>query len=269
MLLTGLLTGVNAQTPAPPVAAEEIAEDKLFFREFRRAARFLDQGARDEAALFMQLLHNQLSTSPWMEISLLKLSELLETRNDEQAMDGYLVLRQRVINSPYFQRGDERIGMFGTAIDGAAERGIQRIRLRRIRWALEKYFIRFQQYPENLAKLAIFDLVAPEDILDANDRPFRYLPTGQQFRPQIRYLRYELERIPREPFAPNAPRLDSTTLIQEDPPVYAARISLPGRVEPVEIRKYQTIDGYFVIVIAEDGIVLCTAERVVVIPTQS
>jgi hypothetical protein len=263
------LTVAVAQEPAPARKTAAPAEDVLFFREFQRAKRLVEQGGRAEAGLIINLLHNQLKTSPWMEVSLLKLSELLETSNDLQAMDGYELLRKRVANSPYFQRDQEKGRLFGTALNGAAEQGIRRIRLRRIRRGLERYFARFQQYPENLAKLAIFDMVDPEDILDTDNRPFRYLPTGQQFRPQIRYLRYELQRVRPEPFAPSSPRLDSTTLLEENPPVYGARISMPGRIDPLEIEEHQTIEGYYVVVIKKDGAVLCTPNRVIIIPARS
>jgi hypothetical protein len=154
-------------------------------------------------------------------------------------------------------------------LKGAAEQGVRRVRLRRIRSALDQYFLRHHQYPENLAKLTIFDFIEAEDILDVDNRPFRYLPTGQQFRPQITYLRYELEMVKAEPFAPSSPRLESTTRITENPETYAARLNLPGRVEPLQVKETQTIDGYYVAAIARNGIVLCTADRIVVIPVRN
>ncbi len=270
MALAVSLSGVlQPLATAQETAAARPPEDVLFFREFRRAKRLVEQGGRAEAGLIVNLLHNQLETSPWMEVSLLKLSELLETTNDLQAMDGYELLRKRVINAPYFQQDTEKGRLFAAALNSAAEQGIRRIRLRRIRRGLERYFARFHQYPENLAKLVIFDFIAPEDILDTDSRPFRYLPTGQQFRPDIRYLRYELQRVRPEPFAPSSPRLDSTTLLEEKPPVYGARISVPGRTEPLEIHEHQSIEGYYVVVIKKDGALLCTPDRVVVIPSRS
>ena len=72
-----------------------------------------------------------------------------------------------------------------------------------------------------------------------------------------------------EPFAPATPRLDSTTLLEEQPPVYGGRISVPGRMDPLSVREYQRVEGYTVVMIRKDGVVLCTPERVMIMVSRS
>lgn len=259
---------VVSEPETAPSLDPEFTESDFFFREYARAARLVDQGGRDEAAIVMTLLNNKLQSTPWLEISTLKLGELVETSNPQQALDGYDLILKRVANAPYFREDPQRGRFFGAALKGAVEQGIRRVRLRKLRRALDLYFARYQQYPENLAKLAVFNFVEAEDILDLNNRPFRYLPTGQQFRPQIVYLRYELEAVRPEPFVPPSPRLESTTRLSEDPITYGARISMPGRTEPIEVREDQSLEGYYVATIARSGIVLGTHDRVLVIPVR-
>lgn len=260
-------TATNSAADALP--PRELSESDLFFREYDRAARLVEQGARNEAAIIMTLLVHKLESSPWLEIATLKLAELNENSNPQAAMDGYDLILKRAANAPYFQKDPERGRFFAAALTGATEQGQRRIRLRRIRQALDQYFIRHQQYPENLAKLTIFNFIDAADILDVNNRPFRYLPTGQQFRPQIIYLRYELEIVRAEPFAATTPRLETTTRLTENPETYAARIEMPGRVEPIQVKENQTIEGYYVATIARSGIILCTADRILVIPVRN
>ncbi|MCX7915098.1 MAG: hypothetical protein N3A53_02185 [Verrucomicrobiae bacterium] len=258
--------GDSLPAPAGVPEAPPITEADRFFNEFARAAEFLARGSRQQAWLVMDQLRRRLQTSPWMELALLKACELAETQNEAVAMEGYQLLRSRVTHAPWFQASRERTTLFAVAIHGAVDRGIARIRLARIRDGLGRYFARYGQYPESLAKLAIFNYVAPEDIQDANGRPFRYLPTGMQMRPTITYLRYEIESLPAEVFVPTAPKLEGITRIQEDPPRYAALIRVPGRAEPARVVEEQTTHGYYAAAITARGAVFVGGGRVLTLP---
>ena len=208
-----------------------------------------------------------LSTSPWMEIALLKHAELIESRNDAVAMEDYTVLRGRLENAPYFQGDTEKARVFKAALQGAVDNGINRIRIGRIADALARYYARYSEYPESLAKLSILGYVDIENIHAANDRTFRYLPTGQILRPFISYQTYDLESVPPDPFTVSSPRLEATSLINETPPKYAAVIRVSGQAEPARVTEDQTVEGYFVAAVATGGAIVCTSSRVLVLPT--
>lgn len=271
VVLSALILGQTLLADALPAPAERlepapVSEADRFFSELMRAAEFLARGSRQQAWLVMDQLHRRLQTSPWMELAQLKACELAETLNESVAMEGYMVLRSRVTHAPWFLANRDRATLFAVAIHGAVDRGVARIRLARIRDGLGRYFTRYGQYPESLAKLAIFNYVAPEDIQDANGRPFRYLPTGMQMRPPITYLRYELESLPAEPFIPSVPKLEGITRIQEDPPRYAALIRVPGKGDPVRVTEEQTAHGYYAAAITARGAVFVGGGRVLTLP---
>jgi len=259
-----------AQTNAPAVTAAtppEMSEADQFFTQYTRAAALAAKGATQQATLVMDQLYKNLSTSPWLEIALLKHSELSESQSAQAAVEGYDLLQKRVANAPYFIGTARRAQLFRAALNGAIDRGISRIRLQRVRDGLERYFIRYHQYPESLAKLSIFNYVDLADISDPNSRPFRYLPTGQQLRPTISYMRYELETIGVEPFLVQAPKLDGTTQINHDPEQYVALVRVPGRQEAVRVTEDQTLEGYYMAAIALRGVVLCSNNRILVLLT--
>ena len=185
-----------------------------------------------------------------------------------RSTDGYDLLAKRIANAPYFLGNQQRSRLFGAALQTAVDRGVSRVKLARIRDGLSRYFARYMQYPESLAKLSIFNYVDAGDIVDANNRPFRYLPTGMQMRPTITYLRYELESIPKEPFIATSPKLVGTSKVNEDPEQYVCLIRVPGKGEPVRISEEQTIEGYYVAVIASRGAVLVGGNRVIVLPVR-
>jgi hypothetical protein len=260
-----------AQTNEPvasPVDQPPMMEAQRFFGEYARAAAFLEKGGRDQASLVMNQLYKTLRTTPWLEIALVKHSELVEETNENAAMDGYDLLRKRLANAPYFQANVQRSRLFGGALQSAVDRGISRVRLAHLRDGLRRYFARYMQYPESLAKLSIFNYVDAADIVDPNNKPFRYLPTGMQLRPTITYLRYELESIPAEPFIASSPKLVGTSKVNDDPEQYVCLIRVPGKAEPVRISEEQTIEGYYVAAIAPNGAIFVGGNRILVIPVR-
>lgn len=258
--------GDTMSAPVSPPEPPPLTEADRFFLEYSRAAGLLSRMGRQEAWLVMDQLARRLQTSPWMELAQLKACELGEGLNDAVALEGYQLLRSRVTHAPWFQASRDRATLFAVAIQGAVDRGIARIRLARIREGLGRYFARYGHYPESLAKLAIFNYVAPEDIQDADGRPFRYLPTGMQMRPTITYLRYELESIPVEPFVATVPKLEAITRLQDEPLRHAALIRVPGRAEPVRITEEQTIAGFYAAAITARGAVFVGGGRVISLP---
>ena len=257
--------------PAPPLTRPEAIFDEAnnFFTQYRQAARQLRDRREAEAVLTMNLLLNNLKRSPWMEIALLKQSELLESRNDQFATDNYNLLLQRLQNSPYFQGGDEKARLFSVALQGAVHNGINRIRARRLRVALDQYFVQHREYPESLAKLSVLGYTEMENVLTAgNNRPFRYVPTGQQFTPFLSYKRYEgLETLPPEPFLVPTPKLEGTSRTSDEPLKYAGIMLLPGHKEPVRVIEDQMIQDFIVLSVAPTGLILCNAQRILVLLT--
>ena len=247
----------------PPPSANPDAD--LFFTKFKEAVKLLRENRAQEAGIVMDGASKALSTSPWLDIAVLKHAELLESRNDGVPMEDYTLLRNRLNNAPYFQGTAEKARLFRAAIQGSVDSGINRIRIRRITDALARYHARYAEYPESLTKLSILSYVDMEDIHAADDRLFRYLPTGQVLRPFISYQSYDLESVPPEPFTVSSPKLEATSLISETPPKYAAIVRVPGRAEPARVIEDQTIQGYFVAAVASGGAIVCTYNRTLVL----
>jgi hypothetical protein len=248
--------------PAEPAG---ISDADRFFHRYAHAARLLRQNRPHEASVTMDLLWKSLGSSPWLEIALLKFAELNETRNTQQALESYELLRKRLENAPYWQGSAEKAQLFRAALEAARGRGIDRVRILRIREALQNYYARYLQYPESLARLAMLGYVEISDIHRANGQLIRYTPSGQQFRPGISYQRYELETIPAEPFTVSSPRLEGTSRISDSPPKYAALIRVPGRADARRVVEDQMVDGYLLAAITAGGAIVCTPERVLVL----
>jgi|ERR1043166_4367530 hypothetical protein len=257
-----LKTNAPTKRPSPPSASPDA---DLFFTKFREAVKLLRENHAQEASIVMDGASKALNTSPWLEIAVLKHAQLVESRNDGVAMEDYALLRNRLENAPYFQGTAEKARVFRAAIQGSVDNGIYRIRIRRITDALARYHARYAEYPESLTKLSILGYVDIEDIHAADDRLFRYLPTGQVLRPFISYQSYDLESVPPEPFTVNSPKLEATSLVSETPPKYSAIVRVPGQAEPARIIEDQTIQGYFVAAVASGGAVVCTYNRVLVL----
>src|SRR5580704_6900066 len=169
LLIAGCLTFpfsvVRADTNTPTAVTVPAASDAdRFFTQYTKAIQLVRQNGQREASVIMDLLWRNLASSPWFEIALLKHAELNEISNAQVALEDYDVLRKRVENAPYFQGTSDRAAVFRAALLGSAMRGTDRIRLQRIRDALEVYNTRYNQYPESLAKLAIFNYIDMEDI---------------------------------------------------------------------------------------------------------
>lgn len=266
-LLAATLPVAQAQTNVPP-AEPTVSDPDVFFSQYREATRLARENHPLEASIVLDTLAQKLSASPWLEIALLKHAELAELRSEQTALDAYQLLRQRLQNAPYFQGNAERAQMFRAAIGGAVANGINRIRARRVRNALQRYFVRYQEYPESLTKLAILGYIEIENIHAADDKQFRYVPTGQQLTPFISYKRYEgLETAPAEPLTVATPRVDATTLVNEQPPKYAALLIVPGRVDAMRVVENQTLQDYLIAAIAQGGAIVCNPQRVLVLLT--
>ncbi len=272
LLALALMTSPGrADSPAAavvsPVDAPVMTEADRFFDEYARAAVLMEKGARQQAAVVMHQLYRSLSTTPWLEIALLKHAELYEGINPPTAMESYDLLQKRLANAPYFQANRQRSQLFGAALQSAVDRGISRVRLQRVRDGLSRYFARYMHYPESLAKLAIFNYVEDADILNPDNRPFRYLPTGMQLRPTITYLRYELESIPAEPFFVTSPKIMGTSQVGEgETTKYVCLVRVPTKPDPVRVTEEQTLEGYYIAAIAARGAVLTGGNRLLVLP---
>lgn len=259
---TGATNAVTA-LPNPDAAFDEA---NSFFTQYKQAAHQMRERRTSEAVLTMELVARSLKSSPWVEIAVLKQSELIEIRNDRFAMDNYNLLLQRVQRAPYFQSRADKATLFGVSLQGSARNGINRIRARRIRDALDRYFLRYREYPESLAKLAILDYIEMENILTADDKQFRYVPTGQQMAPFLSYKRYEgLETIAAEPFLVTTPKLEGTSRASDEPLKYSALMRLPGHPEQVRIVEDQNVSGFVVLAIAPKGVILCNDQRILVL----
>ncbi len=263
---------VSAQTnptPTGPVTppAAALQDPEIFFAHYREAVALVAKKREQDAGILLQGLAKKLGSAPWIDIALLKQAELIERSNDQSAMDAYLMLRQRLQNAPYFQGKSERAVLFSSALTGAINNGINRIRTTRVRSALDKYFARHAEYPESLTKLAILGYVEVSDTHDAEDKMFRYVPTGMQLAPFISYKRYEgLPITPPEPLVVASPRVDGTSGLEE-PGKYAALLNLPGRMDALRVVENQTLEGYLVIAIANDGAIVTSRQRVLVLLT--
>lgn len=242
------------------------AEANSFFAQYKLAANQLREKRNAEAMLTLNLLTHNLKSSPWLEIALLKQSELVEVSNERFAMDNYTLLQERLKNSPYFQGRSDKVRLFTVSLQGAVNNGINRIRVHRIRSALDRYFVRYREYPESLAKLAILNYIEMENIQTAEERPFRYIPTGQQLTPFLSYKRYEgLDTMPPESFLVGTPRLESTSRASDEPLKYAAIIHVAGHKEPFRIVEDQNVSGFLVHSIAPNGVILCNDRRILVL----
>jgi signal transduction histidine kinase len=114
---------------------------------------------------------------------------------------------------------------------------------------------------------AILGYVEVSDTHDAEDKMFRYVPTGMQLAPFISYKRYEgLPITPPEPLVVASPRVDGTSGLEE-PGKYAALLNLPGRMDALRVVENQTLEGYLVIAIANDGAIVTSRQRVLVLLT--
>jgi len=238
----------------------------LFFAKYKAALKLVAQKRTQDAAIALDLLAKSLNTSPWMEIAILKHCQLIEPTNDKVAEEGYQLLRQRLLNAPYFQSNAERAKSFGVALQGSVEAGITRLRIWRVRLALSRYHAKYMEYPESLAKLAILGYTDMENIHAANDQLLRYTPQMPRMSPFISYQTYDLESIPPEPFAATVPQLEGTSLLSDTPPKYVALVKLPGRAEPARIEENQTIQSFFVAAVAPGGAIVSTPSRVLVLP---
>jgi hypothetical protein len=265
-LVRSSATGATNTVAALPRPEAVFDEANSFFTQYKQAARQLRERRTAEATLTMELLARGMKHSPWLEIAVLKQSEMIEITNDRFAMDNYELLLQRIQNSPYFQDHADKARLFGVALQGTAQNGINRIRARRIRDALDRYFVRYHEYPESLAKLAILGYIEMENIRMATDKPFRYIPTGQQLSPFLSYKRYEgLDTAAPEPFLVTSPRLEGTSRASDEPLKYAGIMRVSGEREPVRIVEDQNVAGYVVLAIAPKGVILCNDQRILVL----
>ena len=265
----------DTNAPAPVIATPPVtlapqppppSDPEKFFSQYAKASDLVRQNARQEASVIMDLLWRNLSTSPWVEIALLKHAELTEASNPQVALQDYDVLRKRVENAPYFQGNAERAAVFRTALLGAVGRGTNRIRIDLVRLALDRYKTRYHQYPESLVKLAIFNYVDMQDIYDSDGRLFRYTPTGIQFTPTISYQRYDLASLPAEPFYVTSPKISGTTRVDDKTGKYAAVILVPDRIDWQSVVEGQTLGAYFVATVDRGGAIVCTTDRILVLP---
>ena len=266
--LTVMLSLVRADTNTPtpaPIATLPASDADHFFTQYAKAVQLVRQNGQQEASVIMDLLWRNLGSSPWLEIALLKHAELNEISNAQVALEDYDVLRKRVENAPYFQGMADRAAVFRAALLGSAMRGTDRIRKQRIRDALSVCNTRYHQYPESLAKLAIFNYVDTKDIHNSEGRLFHYTPTGQQFTPAISYHAYLIEPLAPEPFFVTSPKLEGTTQLDDKTKEYAALIRVPGHMDPHRVFEDQTLEGYFVAAVAAGGAIVCTPERVLVL----
>ncbi len=254
----------NAPQPAV-ITTPPTGDADRFFTQYAKAVQLVRQNGPREASVIMDLLWRNLGSSPWFEIALLKHAELNEMSNARVALEDYDVLRKRIENAPYFQGTADRAAVFRAALLGSAMRGTDRIRIQRIRDALEVYNTRYNQYPESLAKLAIFNYIDMEDIHNSEGRLFHYTPTGQRFTPAISYHMYTIEPLAPEPCFVTSPKLDGTTQLDEKTKKFAALIRLPGRMDPHRVFEDQTLEGYFVAAVAAGGAIVCTPEHVLVL----
>lgn len=253
-------------TNAVPLADIGSADAYRFFEKYREAIMLVGKGQLQSAAITMDLLSHTLRVSPWLDLALLKHAQLNEHLNDRAAEDDYQLLRHRIVNAPYFQSSAERAHFFIAALNNTVDDGINRVRLHRLRDAINRYHNRYAEYPESLAKLAILGYTDMENIHNVFNHMFRYLPQGARFRPFISYKSFDLESIDPEPFTVNSPTLAGTSQISEHPLKYAALIHINGQDEPVRVLENQSILGFYVVAVVHDGAIFSTSKRVIVLP---
>jgi hypothetical protein len=266
VIATPSMTVSSPSAAAPTISTPQPTDPERFFSQYAKASDLVRQGARQEASVIMDLTWRNLTTSPWFEIALLKHAELNETSNSQVAREDYDVLRKRVENAPYFQGNAERAAVFRTALLGAVGRGVDRLHIQTVRDGLSRYQARYHQYPESLVKLAIFNYVDMGDIYDSENRLFHYTPTGMQFTPTISYQRYDLASLPPEPFAVTSPKINGTTRVDDKSGKYAAVILVPERIDWQSVVEGQTLGGYFVASVDRGGAIVCTTDRILVLP---
>jgi hypothetical protein len=248
--------------------AAKTTDAELFFERYHQAVGFVRQNRPQEARAVMDMLVKDVSRSPWIEIGMLKTAQLNETGDSKLAMEMYELLLKRLGVAPYFEGQKERAAMFKTALEGSIQQGIRRIRISRIRAALAEYHARYAQYPESLAKLSILGYLEVADTQNTNGQFFRYVPTGQTFSPTIRYQQYELESVPPEPFITSVPRVESTSMYEDNPPRYEANIRASSQREPETVREDQKFGEYLVVAVASRGVILSNSRRILVLTTQ-
>ena len=197
----------------------------------------------------------------------MKYSELIESKSDKGALENYQLLRSRMQNAPYFQGTTPYARVLRAAMDGATGNGINRIRINRIRIALSSYFAKYREYPESLAKLSILGYIEMENIQNVDERTFRYTPTGVLLTPFISYKRYEPFDSPTvEPFYVTTPVVEATSQISSAPLKYAAMIKVSGKSESLRVAENQTLQGFLVCAVAPEGAILCSTERILILP---
>jgi hypothetical protein len=256
-------------SPAPTnntAVATQPSDPDRFFTQYAKAADLVRQNARQEASITMDLLWRSLTASPWFEIALLKHAELTEVSKPQAAAEDYDVLRKRVETAPYFQGNAERAAVFRAALLGAVGRGTDRLHLQLVRDGLGRYQARYHQVPESLVKLAIFNYVNMGDIYGSDGRLFRYTPTGMQFTPTISYQRYDLPNLPAEPFDVTSPKISGTTPVTDQPGKYAAVILVPDRIDWQSVVEGQTLGPYSVAAVDRGGAIICTTDRILILP---
>lgn len=251
---------------ATATAVRAQSDPDLFFQEYTKAARLLREGKPQDAAITVDLLQQRLTVSPWREIAVLKHGEMNESRNGPLAMEAYVTLRKLLDETTYFQEKRDREQLFRRALEGALERGVKRVRLRHIAQALGVYLGTNGRYPGSLATLAVLGLIKQEDIADAKGRPIRYTPGGPALKPSVAFMSYQLEHVSPEPFVVKTPRIDGTSLISDNPRKYTALIRVPGGGDARRVVEFQTLEGFFIAAIAEKGAIVCTPDRVLVLP---
>lgn len=255
-----------APDPGPAPTAAPLTDSDRLFEGFAEAAKFV-QKHRDRQALgIMDNLVKTLATSPWLDVALLKRAELNENLNRPAALDDYNLLVRRLENAPYFTAGGERTRLLQQALQHAVERGITRVRIGRIKDALQTYYALNLRYPESLAKLAILGYISPDDIKNANGEPIRYLPVHTQLVPTVTYHRFDILDVDREPFSVRSPKLEGTSRETDPPHKYVGLLYVPKRAEPVRVVENQMVDKFVIAAIAQRGALLCTELRVIVLP---
>ncbi|MEI6084396.1 MAG: hypothetical protein WCS70_08860 [Verrucomicrobiota bacterium] len=248
-----------------PVDANS-ADAANFFAKYREAVTLLGKRKAQEAGITIDLLARNLRTSPWLEIAMMKHAQLVEQTNDQVAEEDYTLLRQRLENSPYFAGTGNKVKLFGTALQGAVDTGLNRIRLRRVRDALNRYHSRYAEYPESLAKLAILGYTDMENIRSINNQLFRYSPQQPKMNPFVSFKSFDLESVEQDPFvAVNPPKLEATSQLSEKPLKYTALIRVSKNTDPARIVENQTIEGYFVAAIAHDGVIVSTPNKIMIL----
>lgn len=267
-LIAGIVVGVAVLVGAQtiPVVLPHEHDSDLFFQECAKANRLLRERKHQEAAITMDVLCQNLTDSPWLEIGLLKYAEMNETRNVGQAKEAYARLRKRIDEAPYYRGATDREQLFRVRLEAAMERGVNRVRLHRIREALGQYFGRHARYPESLASLAILGFIDQADIVDAKGQPIRYIPTGVILRVRPTFQRYEMDHLPPEPFMVKSPRIDGTSRVSDNPIKYAALIRPPGMGDARRVVDFQILEGFFIAAIADKGAIVCSPDRVLVLP---